>query len=126
VPPARASIAAQHPQSLWGTLAHLPGLKVVVPSNPHSTGSCRGGRPERRSLVFIEHKDAYLRKLSEFSLGREVPEEPYEVELGRVSCGGFLGRCDGLLVSAYAVTPGRVFGPLAAVWNRATRFPSLS
>jgi acetoin:2,6-dichlorophenolindophenol oxidoreductase subunit beta len=29
------SDAAQHSQCLWGTFAHLPGLKVVVPSNPY-------------------------------------------------------------------------------------------
>ncbi len=29
------SDAAQHCQCLWGTFAHLPGIKVVVPSNPY-------------------------------------------------------------------------------------------
>ena len=29
------SDGAQHSQCLWGTFAHLPGLKVVVPSNPY-------------------------------------------------------------------------------------------
>src|SRR5699024_9904908 len=28
------SDGAQHSQCLWGTFAHLPGMKVVVPSNP--------------------------------------------------------------------------------------------
>jgi pyruvate dehydrogenase E1 component beta subunit len=29
------SDGAQHSQCLWGTFAHLPGMKVVVPSNPY-------------------------------------------------------------------------------------------
>src|SRR6478735_7340574 len=29
------SDAAQRAQCLWGTFAHLPGMKVVVPSNPY-------------------------------------------------------------------------------------------
>jgi pyruvate/2-oxoglutarate/acetoin dehydrogenase E1 component len=28
----------QHEQSLWGWLAHIPGLSVVVPSNPPDAG----------------------------------------------------------------------------------------
>ena len=27
--------AAQHSQMLYGTFAHLPGMKIVVPSNPY-------------------------------------------------------------------------------------------
>jgi pyruvate dehydrogenase E1 component beta subunit len=29
------SDGAQHSQCLWGTFGHLPGMKVVVPSNPY-------------------------------------------------------------------------------------------
>ena len=28
----------QHEQSLWGWLAHIPGLSIVVPSNPADAG----------------------------------------------------------------------------------------
>jgi pyruvate dehydrogenase E1 component beta subunit len=47
----------QHEQSLWGWLAHIPGLSVVVPSNPADAGglmltSLALGSP----VVFMEHK----------------------------------------------------------------------
>ncbi len=47
----------QHEQSLWGWLAHIPGLSVVVPSNPAEAGglllsALALGSP----VVFMEHK----------------------------------------------------------------------
>jgi len=47
----------QHEQSLWGWLAHIPGLSVVVPSTPADAGglmlaSLGLGSP----VVFMEHK----------------------------------------------------------------------
>jgi len=47
----------QHEQSLWGWLAHIPGLSVVVPSTPAEAGglmlaSLALGSP----VVFMEHK----------------------------------------------------------------------
>ena len=47
----------QHEQSLWGWLAHIPGLSVVVPSTPADAGglmlsSLALGSP----VVFLEHK----------------------------------------------------------------------
>jgi pyruvate/2-oxoglutarate/acetoin dehydrogenase E1 component len=47
----------QHEQSLWGWLAHIPGLSVVVPSNPADAGGLMlaaldWGEP----IVFMEHK----------------------------------------------------------------------
>ena len=40
------SDGAQHSQCLWGTFAHLPGLKVVTPSNPYDAkGSDDLGHP---------------------------------------------------------------------------------
>ena len=47
----------QHEQSLWGWLAHIPGLSVVVPSNPADAGglmlsALQLGTP----VIFMEHK----------------------------------------------------------------------
>jgi pyruvate/2-oxoglutarate/acetoin dehydrogenase E1 component len=47
----------QHEQSLWGWLAHIPGLSVVVPSTPADAGglilAClEWGSP----IIFMEHK----------------------------------------------------------------------
>jgi pyruvate dehydrogenase E1 component beta subunit len=79
-------VAAQHSQALWGMLAHLPGLKVVAPSNPYDyKGLLASSIEDDDPVVFIEHKDAYLRRISEFPLGAEVPEERYTVPIGKAA-----------------------------------------
>ena len=47
----------QHEQSLWGWLAHIPGLSVVVPSDPADAGGLMLASLELGSpVVFLEHK----------------------------------------------------------------------
>jgi pyruvate/2-oxoglutarate/acetoin dehydrogenase E1 component len=47
----------QHEQSLWGWLAHIPGLNVVVPSNPADAGGLMLGALEHDGpVIFLEHK----------------------------------------------------------------------
>jgi pyruvate dehydrogenase E1 component beta subunit len=47
----------QHEQSLWGWLAHIPGLSIVVPSNPADAGGLMLACLELGSpVVFMEHK----------------------------------------------------------------------
>ncbi|UCH94492.1 MAG: pyruvate dehydrogenase [Candidatus Aminicenantes bacterium] len=47
----------QHEQSLWGWLAHIPGLTVVVPSNPADAGGLMLAALEYESpVVYMEHK----------------------------------------------------------------------
>jgi pyruvate dehydrogenase E1 component beta subunit len=47
----------QHEQTLWGWLAHIPGLSVVVPSTPADAGGLMLGALEHGSPVaFLEHK----------------------------------------------------------------------
>lgn len=47
----------QHEQCLWGWLAHIPGLSVVVPSNPSDAGGLMLSAIEENSpVVFCEHK----------------------------------------------------------------------
>ena len=47
----------QHEQSLWGWLAHIPGLSVVVPSTPADAGGLMLGALALGSpVVFMEHK----------------------------------------------------------------------
>ncbi len=62
--------AAQHSQCLWGLFAHLPGLKVVVPSNPYDykglmAASLRSPDP----VVYIEHKELLVRRADQFRHG---------------------------------------------------------
>jgi pyruvate dehydrogenase E1 component beta subunit len=49
--------AGQHEQSLWGWLAHIPGLAVVVPSNPaNAAGLMRMALDHDGPIIFLEHK----------------------------------------------------------------------
>ena len=47
----------QHEQSLWGWLAHIPGISVVVPSNPADAGGLMySAIQSEHPVVFLEHK----------------------------------------------------------------------
>jgi pyruvate/2-oxoglutarate/acetoin dehydrogenase E1 component len=47
----------QHEQSLWGWLAHIPGLTVVVPSNPADAGGLMLAAIEYDGpVIYLEHK----------------------------------------------------------------------
>lgn len=47
----------QHEQSLWGWLAHIPGLSVVVPSNPADAGGLMlAALGQESPVIFMEHK----------------------------------------------------------------------
>jgi pyruvate dehydrogenase E1 component beta subunit len=47
----------QHEQSLWGWLAHIPGLTVVVPSNPADAAGLMLAALEHHSpVIYLEHK----------------------------------------------------------------------
>jgi len=79
------SDGAQHSQCLWGTFAHLPGMKVVVPSNPYDakglmTAAIRDDNP----VVYMFHKGVlglpWMAK-NPRSVG-PVPAESYEVPIG--------------------------------------------
>jgi pyruvate dehydrogenase E1 component beta subunit len=47
----------QHEQSLWGWLAHIPGLTVVVPSTPADAGGLMLAALEHEGpVIYLEHK----------------------------------------------------------------------
>jgi len=47
----------QHGQSLWGWLAHIPGLSVVVPSSPADAGALMlAALHHDGPVIFLEHK----------------------------------------------------------------------
>ena len=47
----------QHEQSLWGWLAHIPGLSVVAPSNPADAGGLMLAALQQDSpTIYMEHK----------------------------------------------------------------------
>ena len=79
------SDGAQHSQCLWGTFAHLPGMKVVVPSNPYDakglmTSAIRDDNP----VIYMFHKGimglAWMAKNPHAI--QDVPEGAYEVPIG--------------------------------------------
>ena len=70
------SAAAQHSQSLEALLCHIPGLKVVCPSNPFDMkGLMTACIREDNPTVMIKHKRL-------LGMSGDVPEESYEIPLG--------------------------------------------
>ena len=73
---AGTSSGATHSESLYSLFAHMPGLKVVIPSNPYDAkgliaSSIRGEDP----TIFMEHRLLYR-------VEGPVPEEAYTVPFG--------------------------------------------
>lgn len=69
--------AAQHSQALHALFAHIPGLKVVMPSTPYDAkglmiSAIKDGNP----VVYID--DRWLHNIE-----GDVPEEIYEVPIGK-------------------------------------------
>src|SRR5690625_5166797 len=67
-----------HADNLEGLMAQSPGLKVIIPSNPYDAkglliSAIRSDDP----VVYLEHMKLYR------SFREEVPEEEYEVEIGK-------------------------------------------
>ena len=82
------SDGAQHSQCLWGTFAHLPGLKVVTPSNPYDAkGLMIAAIRDDNPVLYLFHKGVMglvWMKKNPRSIG-PVPEEAYEVPIGKAA-----------------------------------------
>jgi pyruvate dehydrogenase E1 component beta subunit len=82
------SDGAQHSQCLWGTFAHLPGLKVVTPSNPYDAkGLMIAAIRDDNPVLYLFHKGVMglvWMKKNPRSVG-PVPEEAYEVPIGKAA-----------------------------------------
>jgi pyruvate dehydrogenase E1 component beta subunit len=69
--------AAQHSQSLHALFAHVPGLKVVMPSTPYDAkGLMVAAIEDDNPVVYMD--DRWL-----YNLEGEVPEEIYSVPIGK-------------------------------------------
>jgi len=78
--------AGQHSQCLWGTFAHLPGLKVVVPSTPYDAkGLMISAIRDDNPVLYMFHKG--LLGLGWMTLIKDstgpVPEESYTIPFGK-------------------------------------------
>ena len=67
----------QHSQNLQSLFAHIPGLKVVMPTTPYDVkGLLLSAIWDNNPVIFIEHRRLYE------EVG-EVPEEAYTVPIGK-------------------------------------------
>lgn len=74
---AGGSYASHHSQSLEAWFVHIPGLKVVQPSNAYDAkGLLKSAVRDDDPVVFCEHKFLYNAKSA-------IPEEEYTVPLGK-------------------------------------------
>jgi pyruvate dehydrogenase E1 component beta subunit len=72
------SFAAHHSQSLYSIFAHVPGLKVVVPSTPYDAkGLLIEAIRDDDPVVFCEHKSLYN------TVKGPVPEAVYTIPFGK-------------------------------------------
>jgi len=70
-------LAAQHSQSLESLYYHIPGLKLVMPSDPYDAkGLLKSAVRCDDPVIFLEHKLLYMNK-------GPVPKDEYLVPLGK-------------------------------------------
>ncbi len=80
--------AAQHSQCLYGTFAHMPGLKVVVPSNAYDAkGLMTQAIRDNNPVMFMFHKGIMGLPWMAYFEGstNEVPEEAYTIPFGKAN-----------------------------------------
>ncbi len=69
--------AAQHSQTVEAWFAHIPGLKVVIPSNPaDAKGLLKAAIRDENPIIYFEHKGL-------FPMKGDVPEGEHLVEIGK-------------------------------------------
>jgi pyruvate/2-oxoglutarate/acetoin dehydrogenase E1 component len=71
--------ASQHSQCLYSLFTHIPGLKVVLPSNPYEAkGLMIQAIRDDDPVIVFEHKTMY-------DVEGEVPDEPYTIPFGEAN-----------------------------------------
>jgi len=72
--------ALYHSQSVEALFAHIPGLKVVIPSTPYDVrGLLRSSIRDDDPVLFFEHKKMYR------SVRGEVPDSDYTIPIGKAA-----------------------------------------
>ena len=67
----------QHAQSIHGMLAHVPGIKIVMPSNPYDAkGLLISAIKDNNPVVYIEHRWLH-------NMQGDCPKDVYEVPIGK-------------------------------------------
>src|SRR5271156_1139584 len=73
------STGPHHSHTFWSFFAHIPGLKVAVPSNPFDVkGLIKTALRDENPVIFIEHKGLYNSKGA-------VPVEEYFIPFGQAN-----------------------------------------
>ena len=68
---------AQHSQALYSMFMHVPGLRVVAPSNAHDAkGTMAAAVQDENPVIFVEHRLLYPTE-------SYVPEERYTIQFGK-------------------------------------------
>lgn len=80
--------AAQHSQCLYSLFAHIPGLKVVIPSNSYDAkGLMASAIRDNNPVMYFFHKGimglGWVTPLGEAI--KEVPEEAYTIPFGKAN-----------------------------------------
>lgn len=71
--------ASQHSQSPYSVFTHVPGLKVVMPTNAYDAkGLLLQAIRDDDPVIFMEHRKLY-------DLEDEVPDEPYTIPFGEAN-----------------------------------------
>jgi pyruvate dehydrogenase E1 component beta subunit len=107
----------QHEQSLWGWLAHIPGLSVLVPSTPADAGGLMLTAIENENpVVYLEHKllaDYWLdymggssRKTVTFDIPSEGAHGPVPKKWEAVPMGRAITRRNGKDITIISVAVG--------------------
>jgi acetoin:2,6-dichlorophenolindophenol oxidoreductase subunit beta len=80
---------AQHSQGLHAMFMHVPGLKVVAPSNAHDAKGCLiAAIRDDNPVIFVEHRLLY-------GTDAAVPEAPYVTPFGQAR---IMGRGDDITI----------------------------
>jgi pyruvate/2-oxoglutarate/acetoin dehydrogenase E1 component len=73
------STGPHHSHTFWSFFAHIPGLKVAVPSTPYDVkGLLKTALRDENPVIFIEHKGLYNSK-------GPVPTDEYLIPFGQAS-----------------------------------------
>jgi len=84
-----------HSQSVEALFAHVPGLKIVMPSTPYDAkGLLRSALYDPDPVLYFEHKKCYR------MITGEVPDEDYDVPIGKAE---IKREGDALTVIAYGL-----------------------
>ena len=84
-----------HSQSNEAWFFHVPGLKIVYPSNPYDAkGLLHASIDDNNPVLYFEHKALYR------SLKAEIPNNPYHVEIGK---GKVVNKGDSLTIVTYGM-----------------------